>query len=80
MSYLVTGELAKEVKKENEMHFGLYHSLYEWFNPLYLDDKASNFTQQNFVNNKIIPEMKELVKNYKSLTILHTSNKLTVMA
>lgn len=80
MSYLVTGELAKEVKKEKEMHFGLYHSLYEWFNPLYLADKASNFTQQNFVNNKIIPEMKELVKNYKSLTILHTSNKLTVMA
>lgn len=58
------GELATAVREQN-LTFGLYHSLYEWFHPLYLADKANNFTTQNFVFNKIIPEMLELIDNYK---------------
>ncbi|XP_075229429.1 alpha-L-fucosidase isoform X2 [Lycorma delicatula] len=58
------GELSTAVR-EAGLHFGLYHSLFEWFNPLYLEDKNNNFTTQLFVNNKIIPEMKELVNKYK---------------
>jgi hypothetical protein len=32
------------------MVFGLYHSLYEWFHPLYLEDKQNGFTTQRFPN------------------------------
>lgn len=60
----IVDELGTAVRDAN-MTFGLYHSLYEWFNPLYLADKANNYTTQDFVMNKILPEMRELVENYK---------------
>lgn len=47
------------------LHFGLYHSLYEWFNPLFLADQASGFKTQNFVAEKALPELMDLVKTYK---------------
>ncbi len=28
--------------------FGLYHSMYEWFHPLYLEDKQNDFKTQYF--------------------------------
>ncbi|KAJ1529325.1 hypothetical protein ONE63_006115 [Megalurothrips usitatus] len=61
----LVGELADAVRSETDLVFGLYHSLYEWFHPLYLADKSNNFTTRSFVDNKIIPEMKELVTNYR---------------
>ena len=44
-----TGELASAIKHHSNLKFGLYHSLFEWFHPLYLQDKANNFTTQDFV-------------------------------
>lgn len=44
------------------MRFGIYHSLYEWYHPLYLQDKANNFTSQDFVRFKTMPELYELVR------------------
>ena len=29
--------------KDPDFHFGIYYSLFEWFNPLYLKDKNTNF-------------------------------------
>jgi len=29
--------------KDPEFHFGLYYSLFEWYNPLYLNDKKANY-------------------------------------
>ncbi|KAK8792864.1 hypothetical protein WA158_005028 [Blastocystis sp. Blastoise] len=58
------GELADAVRKHN-MTFGTYHSLYEWFNPLYLKDKENGFTTQEYVNNHYLPMFKELVNTYK---------------
>jgi alpha-L-fucosidase len=49
------------------MHFGLYHSLYEWYHPLYLQDKANNFETQDFVRLKTMPELYELVRIIKRL-------------
>ncbi|RWS15155.1 alpha-L-fucosidase-like protein, partial [Dinothrombium tinctorium] len=43
------GELASAVRKVG-LRFGAYHSLYEWFNPLYLQDKNNSFNTQYFVN------------------------------
>ncbi|XP_057333239.1 alpha-L-fucosidase [Microplitis mediator] len=57
------GELATAIRN-TKIKFGLYHSLYEWFNPLWESDKRSNFSTSEFVNYKIIPEMLELVNAY----------------
>ncbi|XP_050413353.2 alpha-L-fucosidase [Patella vulgata] len=61
----IVGELANAIKTKTSLHFGLYHSLFEWFHPLYLQDKANNFTTQNFVNTKTLPELYEIVNAYK---------------
>lgn len=58
-------ELRDAIIKNSNLKFGLYHSLYEWFNPLYLKDKDSNFSSTKFVDSKIWPEMVELVEKYK---------------
>lgn len=47
------------------IHWGLYHSLYEWYNPLYLLDKANGFKTQDFVAMKTLPELMDLVLTYK---------------
>ncbi len=30
-------------QRHPHIHFGLYYSLYEWFNPIYLKDKNNKF-------------------------------------
>ncbi|XP_063920280.1 alpha-L-fucosidase-like [Zophobas morio] len=58
------GDLAQAVRAKN-LTFGLYHSLYEWYNPIYLADKNNSFTTQEFVDNKMLPEMYEVINNYQ---------------
>ncbi|XP_007491360.2 tissue alpha-L-fucosidase isoform X2 [Monodelphis domestica] len=60
----LVGELGHFLREEN-IHYGLYHSLLEWFNPLYVLDKDNNFTTQNFVMTKALPELVDLVNKYK---------------
>nr|XP_018901914.1 PREDICTED: alpha-L-fucosidase [Bemisia tabaci] len=61
----LVGDLAHAVRTRSNMTFGLYHSLFEWFNPLWLDDLKSNLTTQNFAKFKTVPELYELVEKYK---------------
>ncbi|XP_046584535.1 alpha-L-fucosidase-like [Haliotis rubra] len=61
----LVGDLAAAVRKSTDLHFGIYHSLLEWFHPLYLQDKKNNWTTNNFVMSKAMPELYELVKAYK---------------
>ncbi|CAG2100456.1 unnamed protein product [Medioppia subpectinata] len=60
----LVGDLATAVR-ESGLRFGVYHSLYEWFNPFYLKDKDNNFTTNTFVTTKVRPELEELVNAYK---------------
>ena len=36
----VVGELAEAIRAQGGVRFGLYHSLFEWYHPLYLQDKV----------------------------------------
>ena len=67
----LVGQLSKSVKAttspytNSSLHFGVYHSLLEWFNPAYLADKQSNFTTSSFVDSKAMPELYDLVTKYQ---------------
>ena len=37
----VVGELAEAVRSQGGVRFGLYHSLMEWYHPLYLQDQVA---------------------------------------
>ncbi|CAG2105966.1 unnamed protein product, partial [Medioppia subpectinata] len=58
------GDLAVSVRKTG-LKFGAYHSLLEFFNPLFLADQSTGYKTQEFVKAKVLPEMKELVNTYK---------------
>jgi alpha-L-fucosidase len=65
------GDLAAAVKKQTSpqtgktLKFGVYHSLYEWYSPLYQADKASGFKTQHFVDTKSVAELYDLVQKYE---------------
>ncbi|XP_076450400.1 alpha-L-fucosidase-like [Babylonia areolata] len=61
----LVGELASAIRSQTNVHFGVYHSLFEWFNPLYMEDAKNNYTTQKFVAAKTMPELYELVNTYK---------------
>ncbi|XP_005607412.1 tissue alpha-L-fucosidase isoform X2 [Equus przewalskii] len=60
----LVGELGAAIRKRN-IRYGLYHSLLEWFHPLYLLDKKNGFKTQHFVSAKTMPELYDLVNRYK---------------
>ncbi|CAG2169798.1 unnamed protein product, partial [Oppiella nova] len=60
----LVGELSTAVRAKG-MKFGVYHSLMEWFHPLFVQDADSGHKTQYFVDAKIQPELRELVNNYK---------------
>lgn len=45
----LVNDLAQAIRQNSTLRFGLYHSLYEWFNPLYLNDKNKSFNTQIYV-------------------------------
>ncbi|XP_072943707.1 alpha-L-fucosidase-like [Epargyreus clarus] len=60
----IVGELAQAVRN-NDMKFGVYHSLYEWYNPIYLEDKKALFLRRNYPQTKVWPDIQQLVNDYK---------------
>ncbi|CAF99452.1 unnamed protein product, partial [Tetraodon nigroviridis] len=60
----LVAELGEAVRSRS-LHFGLYHSLFEWYNQLYLADKKNGFKTQEFVAHKVLPELYNMVVKYK---------------
>ena len=48
-NFALIGALADSIRNRTDIHFGVYHSLFEFYNPLYLQDVANNYTTQNYV-------------------------------
>ena len=46
--FVILGDLAAAIRNRTDIVFGLYHSLFEWFNPLFLEDKKQEFATQLF--------------------------------
>ncbi|XP_058790413.1 alpha-L-fucosidase-like [Phymastichus coffea] len=61
----LVGELASAIRENTDLKFGLYHSLFEWYNPLWNYDQKNNFKTNIFVTTKAMPELRELVEIYK---------------
>ncbi|CAG5136669.1 unnamed protein product [Candidula unifasciata] len=61
----LVGLLADAVRAKTNLKFGLYHSMFEWYHPLFLQDQANGFKTQDFVQAKTMPELYELVNKYK---------------
>ena len=67
----LVAELSKAVKSTKSpttgqpLHWGLYHSLKEWFNPLYVQDTANDYNTRRFVEEKTMPELYDLVNKYE---------------
>jgi len=53
----LVGELTTAVKK-TDVKMGLYYSLYEWYHPLWINDKP------RFVKEHFLPQVKDLVNKY----------------
>jgi alpha-L-fucosidase len=49
----IVGELASAFQADNRVKFGLYHSLFEWYHPLYLQVKYKS-TIKFCSNSKIV--------------------------
>jgi alpha-L-fucosidase len=56
------GDLGDAVRKRG-LQYGFYYSLYEWFNPLWLKDRAAYVTQH------MHPQFKDVVTRYKPAII-----------
>ena len=63
----LVGNLTTSVRAAG-LHMGLYHSLREWYNPLYLEDNANNCSNPKFPDEVLLPTLKEIINQYKVYT------------
>jgi alpha-L-fucosidase len=59
----LVGEMTDAVRAQG-LHMGLYHSIFEWYHPLYLQDKANGMQTSRYVDEVYLPQAKELNTRY----------------
>ena len=59
-----SGDLAKAIQNTS-VHFGVYFSQFEWFNPLFLQDQANDFKTQIYpkVSHTVVITYNECVRS-----------------
>ena len=60
----LVGDLTNSVRAAG-LHMGLYHSLREWYHPLYLKDNEDNCSTTLFPDEVLRPTLQEMVEKYK---------------
>lgn len=60
----ILGVLSKAIRKRG-MKFGVYYSLLEWYNELYLRDKKAHFETSYYPDNIVWPDVEFMIENYK---------------
>jgi alpha-L-fucosidase len=58
-------KLVTDAVRKAGLRMGLYHSLFEWFNPLYLTDRNNKGNTTYYVDTILHPQLKDVVMNYK---------------
>jgi len=61
----LVAELAGAVRAVGGVRMGLYHSIFEWYHPLYLADKAANYTTRRYVDEVYYPQAQDLNRLYR---------------
>jgi alpha-L-fucosidase len=58
---VLNASVNQDADSSNDLHFGFYYSLYEWFHPLYhdFDDKSQ------YVDHHYLPQIHEVINQYK---------------
>ena len=59
----LVGDLTAAVRKAG-LRMGLYHSIFEFFHPLWLADKANNLTTARYVDEVYFPQAQDLINKY----------------
>lgn len=57
--------MISESTRKYNLKFGVYYSLSEWFNKMYLVDKEHLFVTTTYTNKVVWPNIKFLINNYK---------------
>jgi len=60
----LVADLTTSVRKAG-LRMGLYHSLREWFNPLYVQDINDNCNTTSFVDEILLPTLKDMTSRYQ---------------
>lgn len=50
----LVGDFANAVRNRSDLIFGLYHSMFEWFHPLYKYDRGNLFLTNDFARVSLI--------------------------
>ncbi|GAM24961.1 hypothetical protein SAMD00019534_081360, partial [Acytostelium subglobosum LB1] len=62
----IVGTISKEFKQSG-LYMGLYYSLFEWYNPLYLANKDSGVppTSNSYITEVMMPQLLDIVNTYQ---------------